>query len=158
MQTRNIEAVRGLYGVSLLLAPRWTMSRLHLVTVDRSSVVVGRVLGARQLSQAILSGASPSPEVLAAGVWVDLAHAATAVGLATVDRSRLGAGVTNAAASLMWAGWGWRDLHHGPVPDATHQRTRDRLATAVLSVVPGGRVLGETARARRQRVRTSRPA
>ncbi len=157
MTTRPIEALRGGYGLMLLLAPRWTLERLHRLQVDDRSVPVARVLGARQITQAALSGGDPSPEVLAAGVWVDLAHAATAAGLATVDRSRRAGGVTNAVASLAWAGWGWRDLHHGSVPVPEHQRRRDALAARVLSVVPGGAALGDAARARRQRVRTAQP-
>lgn len=45
-----------------------------------------RVLGARQITQAVLSGVRPSPEVLAMGVWIDLAHAASVLGLAAADR------------------------------------------------------------------------
>jgi len=62
----------------LLFAPRAVLNRVHHVEVDTKSVLVARVLGARHLTQAALSGVNPSPEVLAMGVWVDVAHACTA--------------------------------------------------------------------------------
>lgn len=63
------------------------MHSVHHVTVDNKSVLIARILGVRQLAQAVLSGVRPSPEVLAMGVWVDGVHAMTALGLACVDAS-----------------------------------------------------------------------
>jgi len=58
----------------LLLAPQVVLNRVHHVEVDTQSVLVARVLGARHLTQAALSDVNPSPEVLARGVWVDIAY------------------------------------------------------------------------------------
>jgi len=58
----------------LLFAPQVVLNRVHHVEVDTESVLVARVLGARHLTQAALSGINPSPEVLAMGVWVDVAR------------------------------------------------------------------------------------
>ena len=86
MPVRRIELLRGGWGLGLLLFPTAILA-LDDAGTDRRGVLVTRILGARQLCQAILSGANPSPEVLAMGAWVDTAHAATALGLATLDHS-----------------------------------------------------------------------
>ena len=49
----------------MLFAPQVVLNRVHHVEVDTESVLVARVLGARHLTQAALSGINPSPEVLA---------------------------------------------------------------------------------------------
>ena len=100
-----------------------------------------RILGARHLVQAAMSGRRPSPEVLAAGVWVDGVHAVTAVLLAVLDRRRARLGVTDAALAATWGGAGWYDLLHGRRTTSEHQRLRDRLARMVLPRLPGGSAL-----------------
>ncbi len=150
MVWRSIEVTRGLFGAALLLAPRPMLRHVHRIEVDTPSVVVARVLGARQLTQAVLSGRDPSPEVLAMGVYVDLAHAATALGLAAVDRSRAFAGLLNAGASLGWAGFGYDALVSGHVTERAHERRRDQLARWTLDRAPGGRFLRRTAERRRR--------
>lgn len=138
---RRIELVRGGWGAAMLLAPGQVLEHVHHLRIDRPSLVVARVLGARQLAQAVLSGVDPSPEVLAMGVWVDCAHAATAVGLACADRSRARGGLTDAAVAGLWALLGYRDLSTTGATPSSHQRRRDELARAVLGLVPGGRRL-----------------
>ncbi|MDT5147120.1 MAG: hypothetical protein QOC58_1765 [Mycobacterium sp.] len=73
--------------------------------MDRKSLVVTRILGARHLVQAAFSGINPNPEVLAAGIWVDTVHSMTAFGLAAVDRRRP-AGVWSTGSSP-GCGRGW---------------------------------------------------
>jgi hypothetical protein len=113
------------------------MTKVHHVRVDHKSVVIARILGARQLTQATLSGFRPSPEVLAMGVWVDAVHAMTALGLAVLDRSRARAGVTDTAIAGLWAAAGYRDLASAQATPPAQQRVRDQLARIVLGVVPG---------------------
>lgn len=72
------------------------LSRVHGAEVDRKAVVVVRILGARHLVQAALSGIKPSPELIAAGAWVDTVHSVTAFGLAATDRYRAADGITDA--------------------------------------------------------------
>ncbi|MFY0408575.1 hypothetical protein [Solicola sp. PLA-1-18] len=43
-------------------------------------MTVARLLGARHLAQACLSGTRPTPEVIAMGVQVNAVHALTALG------------------------------------------------------------------------------
>lgn len=153
MHLRKIEISRGFLGFALLVAPRPMLRRVHRVGDDPKSVVVARVLGGRQLAQAVLSGVEPSPEVLAMGVWVDAAHAATALALAAVDPARAFAGFLNASSALVWAAWGYADVQSGPVTDPVHDRRRDLLARWALSILPGGGSLMRTARDRRRRAR-----
>ena len=149
MKIRAIEVVRATWGVALLVAPRSVLTRVHHLTVDRRAVLIARILGARHLTQASLSGANPSPEVLATGVWVDTVHSLTAVGLAVVDRSRARAGLTDAVIAAVWAAFGWRDLHTGRVPRRSHEHRRDQLARIVLPRLPGGQPLAQEAERRR---------
>lgn len=127
-----------MWGGALLLAPGTTLVKVHHIRVDTKSLFIARILGARQLAQAGLSGADPSPEVLAMGVWVDVAHAATAFGLSIADRSRARAGITDGLVALTWAGLGYRDLSQGRTPPPAHDRRRDQLARMVLGIAPGG--------------------
>ena len=138
---RVIEVLRGAWGAALLAAPDRILSAIQGVRVDTKSRVIARILGARQLSQAALSGFRPSPEVLAMGVWVDTVHALTALGLALVDCDRARAGLTDTAIAGLWATAGYRDLTRGRATPPAHQRRRDQLAVLVLTHAPGGRVL-----------------
>lgn len=122
----------------MLVAPSATLGTIHGLKIDTKSMVIARVLGARQLTQAGLSGIEPSPEILAMGVWVDIAHAATAFGLAVADRSRVRAGITDGVVALTWAGIGYRDLVQGKATPPAHDRRRDQLARTVLGLAPGG--------------------
>ena len=138
---RVIEVLRGAWGAALLVAPDRILSIVHGLQVDTQSRVVVRILGARHLTQAALSGFRPSPEVLAMGVWVDTVHALTALGFALVDRARARAGLTDTAIAGLWATAGYHDLTRGGATAPTHQRRRDQLAVLVLAHAPGGRVL-----------------
>ncbi|GAB1816521.1 hypothetical protein [Mycobacterium sp. MUNTM1] len=140
MKIRAIELIRAAWGVLLLAAPNEVLDHIHGVRVDRKALVVTRILGARHLTQALLSGVNPGPEVLAAGVWVDSVHSATALGLAVVDRHRARGGVTDAVVAASWAGLGWRHLRAGKAR-TDGVRGRDRLARTVVGALPGGRGL-----------------
>jgi hypothetical protein len=146
---RGVEISRGIWGLALLTRPEQVLRHVHRVQVDRPSIVVARILGARHLVQAVLSGVRPSPEVLAMGVWVDAAHAASAVGLAVVDRDRASAGLIDTVAATGWASAGLHDLRHAAATPPSHDRRRDALARAVLHRAPGGgRLLAQVAAAR----------
>lgn len=150
MKIRAIELIRAGWGGVLLTAPAEVLSHIHGVRVDRKAIVVTRILGARHLAQAALSGVNPGPEVLAAGVWVDTVHSATALGLAVVDRRRARGGVADAAVAASWAALGWRHLRARQAR-TDDVRGRDRLAGAVLRALPGGRALAAQAQAVRAR-------
>jgi hypothetical protein len=138
--SRKIEVLRGAWGLVLLLDPRRVMHTLG-VRIDTKSMVIGRILGARHLTQAVLSGVQPSPEVLAMGAWVDVVHALTAVGLSGADPARRRAGLLDATVAAAWSAAGYRDLNGAPPAPAGRQQLRDHLARSVLAVVPGGHAL-----------------
>jgi hypothetical protein len=140
-RSRGVEILRGVWGAALLADPDQVLGIVHGLRVDTKSRVIARILGARQLTQAILSGLRPSPEVLAMGVWVDAVHALTALGLALVDNRRARAGLTDTAIAGVWAAVGYHDLTCGLATRPAHERRRDRLAVIVLTHAPGGRFL-----------------
>lgn len=147
---RLVEVVRLAWGCVLLLAPRRLMGALPVTRVDRRSLAVARVLGARHVAQALASGLSPSPEVLAAGAWVDGAHAVTAVALAIADPGRRGAGLTDAGVAATFSCASTYDISRGRVETPGHDRWRDRAARAVVGALPlGPRLLRRAADARR---------
>lgn len=146
MKLRAIELIRAGWGAVLVAAPAEVLDHIQGVQVDRKALVVTRILGARHLAQALLSGVNPGPEVLAAGIWVDAVHSATALGLAVVDRRRARGGLTDAVVAGSWAAIGWRHLRAGRAR-TDGVRGRDRLARNVVGALPGGRGLMARARA-----------
>jgi hypothetical protein len=148
-QLRGVELLRAGWGAALLVAPRHVLRPLR-VDVDTASVVTARVLGARHLAQAALSGLRPSEDVLALGVWVDVVHSLTAVGLAVADPARSWAAGTDAVVAGTWAALGERDLKHPSNPPVTDQRWRDAAARWVLAHVPLGSRLLRSGSSRRQ--------
>lgn len=95
--------VRAAYGTLLLLAPDRVV---HLYTgrpADRPARAVARILGARHVAQALLTSDTRSPVVLAVGAEVDLAHAATSLGLAGVNARRRRGGIVDAAVAALFA-------------------------------------------------------
>src|SRR6202044_1298581 len=77
-----LSALRAVYGTGLLLAPGRILRALARMPLDRRTVAVARVLGARQLVQAALVGRSPTSGRLLAGAAVDAVHAASMVAVA----------------------------------------------------------------------------
>lgn len=152
MTVRYLEFVRAGWGAFLLMAPRAVLTAIQAVHVDRKALAVTRILGARQLVQASLSGANPTPEILAAGVWVDAVHSLTAFGLAAVDRRRGRVGVIDGTVAAVWAGLGWHHLHANKTRPFADVPRRDRLARTVIGALPGGGALmAEARKARAER-------
>jgi len=101
--------VRAGYGVLLASAPDTVTHRYSGHPADRRARVVAPILGVRHLTQAVLTLGTPGPLVLALGVEADLAHAASMLGLAAVNRprrratmiDRVGAGCFALAGALL---------------------------------------------------------
>lgn len=91
--------LRGVYGAILLLAPRRVAGLYTGAAPDPATVVVARVLGARQLAQAVLTAGAPGALVLGLGVEVDLAHSASMLALAVFDARRRRGGLVEAAVA-----------------------------------------------------------
>jgi len=131
---RLVELARAGWGAGLLIAPDRVSALVRGVTPDDRARAVIRVLGARQLLQGALSAVSPTPAVLAVGVWVDSLHALSGVLFAAVDRRRarpvlLDAGL---AAALAAAG---RWLHARQPPLA--RGGLEWSARVLLTLLPG---------------------
>jgi hypothetical protein len=136
MTYRKIEIARGLWGAAAFTAPGLVLSRSGGDPADRASRLVMRILGARQVTQAVLSGTAPTGPVLALGVWVDVAHASTSLGLAVADRRYTKPAAADATIAAGWALAGLHDLsNHRQQPG---EQRRTRLALTVLRVLPGG--------------------
>jgi hypothetical protein len=136
---RQIELGRAAWGTALTVAPQHMLRRTGGDPSDPTAVLVMRTLGARQATQAVLSGLSPTSSVLALGVWVDTAHALSAVGFAAMRRRYARPALTDALVAAAWAAAGLRDLRAGNRGE--DDGLRSRLSRRVLGVVPGGRLL-----------------
>lgn len=134
MTVRRLELVRAGWGLACLVAPARVVSRVGNGRADRVALGTTRVLGARQLTQGLLSGLAPTQRVLAVGVWVDCVHAATAVTAAALDRERWRPLLVDAGVAAAWAALGRRDLPGAAAPALSWQ---DRAAAVVLPLLPG---------------------
>jgi len=131
---RLVELARAGWGAGLLIAPDRVSALVRGVTPDDRARAVIRVLGARQLLQGVLSAASPTPAVLAVGVWVDGLHALSGVLFAAVDRRRARPVLLDAGLAAALAAVG-RRLHARQPPLA--RGGLERSARVLLTLLPG---------------------
>ncbi|PZS23971.1 MAG: hypothetical protein DLM61_23300 [Pseudonocardiales bacterium] len=96
-------ALRTGYGALLVLAPDPVIRLYTGHRPDRPTRAVTRVLGARQVVQGLLCAGAPGPVVLVLGVEADVAHAASMVGLAALDRSHRRGGLVDALCAGSFA-------------------------------------------------------
>ena len=136
--------VRGGYGALQLASPTLVSRRLLHGRLDTRGQGAARVLGARQLAQALASGPVPNYPVLALGVGVDLLHAASMLALAVTGRRRRAA-FTDALIAGAFAAAGAlaaRQAAHEPprrpanAVQELRQRWADRVATACVPGYP----------------------
>lgn len=100
---KSLELARGLLGLCELLRPQLLYRAVTGTRPTPAVVVVMRVLGARHATQALLLSQAGRSWHLC-GALVDLAHAASMVGLACGSRRwRRAAGVDAALASVFAA-------------------------------------------------------
>jgi hypothetical protein len=99
-------AARYAWGLAILAAPG-RMLAIAGGPNDRRGRATLRVLGARHLLQAALTGSHPRSRAARIAAAVDAAHALTAVGLAAVDRRRRTIATFDA---LIAASWAWLDV------------------------------------------------
>ena len=99
-------AARGAYGAVLLCAPGPLTSAAAGRPASTGARATARVLGARQLLQAAVTGAGASPAVLALGAVTDLVHAASMLGLALAGRRWRRAALLDAALATALAAAG----------------------------------------------------
>lgn len=144
--------IRGGYGALQLTNPTVVSGRLLHAPLDSRGQGVARVLGARQLAQALASGPAPSYPVLAVGVEVDLLHAASMLALTLVRRRRRAASTDAliAGAFALAGALAAREAAYDPprqpgnAVEELRQKWADRVATACVPGYPA-----RSARARR---------
>jgi hypothetical protein len=136
-----LEGARAAWGAALLIGPGTVLEQVHGVRADSRSIAVARLLGARHVAQATLSGTRPAPAILALGVWIDTAHAGTALAFAAAGRTRARGAILDAAVAAGWAAAGLRVLTRSRPPQPAGQWRRDRLACRLLRHLPAGRTL-----------------
>ena len=97
---------RAAYGAGLLCAPGPAIQLGIGGQPDSRTCAVARVLGARHLAQAGVTAACPSRAVLLTGAGTDLAHAASMLAVAAVDRRKRRASLADAATATTFAAAG----------------------------------------------------
>jgi hypothetical protein len=84
---RYAAVARATYGAFLLFVPGAVIQVASGESVDRASAVVGRVLGARHLVQALVLERAGTRGSFLVGAAIDAVHALSMVGLAALSRN-----------------------------------------------------------------------
>ncbi len=98
--------VRGAWGALELAWPR-ILTRLSARPLEAHEVPIARVLGARQLTQALVSARFPTLTVVGLGIGVDALHSLSMLGAGLVlpKYRRRALTSTAGAAAFGLAGW-----------------------------------------------------
>lgn len=137
-----LNLLRALYGVALLAVPV-TVARIYTARQPRpGDVLLVRVLGVRQLVQAVACAGPADRAAFQLGAEVDLGHGVTTVGAAVLSRSLRRAALIDTAVAVGFAAGGllaaraWRPgpaLPEGVV--GTWCRLRNRSANSIAAVL-----------------------
>jgi hypothetical protein len=135
--------LRAALGAAQALFPGLASRPLVVQPLDRCSRGVIRVLGIRQVGQALVMGAQPSAVVLLLGAEVDAAHAASMVALALCSRRWRRAALADAMIASLFALAGAAAARSGgrPAAQAPWSARRDRWAERVASRAVPDRLL-----------------
>lgn len=129
---RRLAAVRCGYGAVWLLLPSPVLLLLGANPSNRRARQVARLLGARQLTQGVLSAGDANRATTVVAAEIDLVHAASMIVLAVVDRRHRRAGCLDAALATGFAAASLAADHTGASrtrrPSALAHR-RDATAT-----------------------------
>ena len=117
---RLLIGARTLWGVALLIAPGAVLSDLLHQRIDRPSRAFARILGARHLIEAVITGRRHTRGWILIGVAVDATHVATMAVLAWLRPDRRELALTNAATATMLAVAGVYEAHIQLVDDEHH--------------------------------------
>ncbi|GAB3809255.1 hypothetical protein [Micromonospora zhanjiangensis] len=112
-RVRTMEAGRAVWGVLLIVAPGAVLRAAGSADrrVARNTM---RVLGARHVAQAALSGLRPRRTTVAVGALVDALHAASDVAIAAVDPRYRRIATIDAVVTAAWSGLGGREATRRP--------------------------------------------
>jgi hypothetical protein len=95
-------AARAGWGLGCLVAPAAVGRALGLPAGDRRAHLFLRLLGARDLGQAVLAASAPPPVLLRLGAGVDALHALSMYALAAVSADYRRPALTAAAVATTW--------------------------------------------------------
>jgi hypothetical protein len=98
---KTLEALRVVYGVTEICAPRWGIGMLLGRAPDRKTAAVIRVLGARHLVQALMTRRKGRTAHRIGGT-VDLLHAVSMVGVAVRYKRHRPPALASAAIALIF--------------------------------------------------------
>ena len=101
---------RAAWGLGCAAAPRAVGRVLGLDPGDRTAHRFLRLLGARDLAQAVLPATAPPPALLRLGTAVDAVHATSMYALAALRHDYRRAGLTAAAIATTWTVTGLTEL------------------------------------------------
>ena len=143
----RVGQLRAGLGAAQALFPGLASRLLVIQPLDRGSRGVIRVLGIRQVGQALVTGTQPSAAVLLLGAEVDAAHAASMVALALCSRRWRRAAVVDAMIASLFALAGVAAARSGGRPaaltpwSARRDRSGERVATRLVPdrLLGGGR-------------------
>lgn len=134
----RLSQLRAGLGVTHLLFPGLAARLLVRQPIDHVARRVVRVLGARQLTQALATGKEPTVAVLLLGAEVDIAHAASMFALALFCRRWRHAALVDTALAAMFAVAGVAAARAGGRPAARvglrvlPDRVAERLASRLV--------------------------
>jgi len=138
---RVLSPLRAGVGATRLAYPHTVIPGVAAGPLSNRGRKVVRVLGARQVAQAVATGRAPTPAVLWLGAEVDVAHAATMIGLAAVERRYRRAALVDAAIATAFALMGAAAARSAPSKPTVMSRLagwRNRRADQVARhLVPG---------------------
>jgi hypothetical protein len=100
---RALLVARAGWGLACLAAPAVVGRALGLRPADRRAHLFLRLLGARDLGQAVLAGTAPPPALLRLGAGVDVLHALSMYALAAVSQDYRRPALTAAAVATTFA-------------------------------------------------------
>lgn len=104
MGIRPLAYLRTAYGAVLLAAPRALLESAARNRIDRAALVFARVLGVRQLMEALLiTERGPQGRWARAGAAVDGLHAVTTLALAVAKPARRRLALANAFVAIVLA-------------------------------------------------------
>lgn len=94
-----------LTGAALLLEPAAVLSRVGPGDATADACTVARLLGARQVTQALLLAVRPSSNDLELAAAIDATHCASMLVLARISARYRQAAMTSALVAVMFCAW-----------------------------------------------------
>lgn len=111
MVVNRLELTRGIYGGVLLSAPRVVAVRVLRMPPAPHATTVVKLLGARQITQALVTGFPIARRLRPLGAVVGVLHCLSMVALAALSRTYRRAALTDAVIAGAFATLEFRNNH-----------------------------------------------